>query len=296
MTEETLAPELLDDLPALPASAPPHEESQAHAAPEPRSLGRNQADGLRAMFGNGEPVVYCVASALTPDATATLGLGTAHALRRGGHLTLLVDEVPLFERQSLKSFAFPVRFDLGQVFSGTVALNRVLRKVSENLWFATGVKVRGAVDGKRTRGPSLVAMLQQTELDFEFVVIATCDPFGSAMACYGDKVKRIVVAAPDDASMSRALSHVRELSVTNGGDAVPVLVVGGADAQAGRQAFDRLAQASRQLLEQPLEWLGWVRSASASAFASPGGDSGDDGIVLPVSLYRMLAGRIAAPG
>ena len=260
------------------------------ASPDARSLGRNQADGLRAIFGDGGPVVYCVASALTPDATVTLGLGTAHALRRGGHLTLLVDEVPLFERQTLKGFAFPVRYDLGQVFSGTVALNRVLRKVSENLWFAAGVKVRGAVDSKRARGPSLVNMLQRTDLDFEFVVVSTCEPFGSTMSCYGDNVQRIVVAAPDDASLTRALAHVRELSVSVGGDPVPVLLVGGADAQAGRQAYERLALASQQLLEQPLEWLGWVRSASASAF----GDDASDGIALPTSLYRMLAGRITA--
>jgi hypothetical protein len=267
------------------ADAPPRAER--------RSMSSNQADGLRAMFGTGEPVVYCVASALPPDATVTLGLGTAHALRRGGHLTLLVDEVPLFERQSLKGFAFPVRFDLGQVFSGSVALNRVLRKVTENLWFATGVKVRGAVDSKRVRGPSLVKMLQRTELDFEFVVVATCEPFGSAMACYGESVQRIVVAAPDDASLTRALAHVRELSIISGGEAVPVLLVGGADAGEGRAAFDRLATASQQLLEQPLDFLGWVRSASASAF---GDDSGDQGLTLPVSLYQMLAGRMLYRG
>ena len=279
--------EQMDSILTEPASTAVAEDT---ATADARSLGRNQADGLRAMFGNGGPVVYCVASALTPDATVTLGLGTAHALRRGGHLTLLVDEVPLFERQTLKGFAFPVRYDLGQVFSGTVALNRVLRRVADNLWFAAGVKVRGAVDSKRARGPSLVNMLQRTDLDFEFVVISTCEPFGSTMSCYGDNVQRIVVAAPDDASLTRALAHVRELSVTAGGDAVPVLLVGGPDAQAGHQAYERLALASAQLLEQPLEWLGWVRSASASAF----GDDSNDGIALPTSLYRMLAGRIAA--
>ena len=279
----------------------PHPEADAAAnaasdTPRPAAaMVRNQADGLRDLFGHGGPVVYCVASALTPDATVTLGLGAAHALRRHGHLTLLVDEVPLFERQSLKGFPFPVRYDLGQVFSGTVALNRALRKVSENLWFAAGVKVRGAVDSKRTRGPSLAAMLQRTELDFEFVVVTTCEPFGSAMACYGEDIQRIVVAAPDDGSLTRALAHVRELSVSQGGGPVPVLIVGGQDAQAGHDAFERLSSASLHMLEQPLEFLGWVRAASASAFGV-GGAAGahDDGLVLPISLYQILAKRIAA--
>ena len=259
---------------------------------ERRSMHRNQADGLRAMFGQAEPVVVCVASALLPDATATLGLGTAHALSGGGHLTLLVDEVPLFERQSLKGFAHPVRYDLGQVFSGDAALNRALRKVEDKLWFATGVRVRGTVDSKRARGPTLVTMLQQTDLDFEFVVVATCDPFGSSMRCYGETVHRTVVASPDDASLTRALAHVRELSVTSGGSPVPVLMLGGTDAAVGRAAFERLDTASQQLLEQPLEWLGWVRTAEASAF----GDDPHDGLSLPISLYQTLAGHILAQG
>jgi hypothetical protein len=259
---------------------------------ERRGMHRNQADGLRAMFGRAEPVVVCVASALPADATVTLGLGTAHALSGRGHLSLLVDEVPLSERQSHQGFAYPVRYDLGQVFSGVVALNRVLRRVDEKLWFTTGVKVRAAVDGKRARGPSLVTMLQQTELDFEFVVIATCEPFGSSMRCYGEAVHRLVVAAPDAASLSRALAHVRELSMTSGGSPVPVLMLGGADESAGRVAYERLDAASQQQLEQPLQWLGWVRTAEASALSS----DPDDGLSLPISVYQMLAGHVLAQG
>jgi hypothetical protein len=171
-------------------------------------------------------------------------------------------------------------------------LNRVLRRVDDKLWFATGVKVRGSVDSRRARGPTLVTMLQQTDLDFEFIVIATCDPFGSSMRCYGEPVHRIVVAAPDDASLTRALAHVRELSVISCGSAVPVLMLGGGSADVGRAAFDRLETAAQQLLEQPLQWLGWLRTAETSAF----GQDPQHGLSLPISLYRMLAGHILAQG
>lgn len=251
----------------------------------------DQADGLRAMFAGSVPQLYCLASALPPDATVTLGLGTAYALRQRGHLTLLVDEVPLFERQTSKGFAFPVRFDLGQVFSGSIGLNRVLRKVSDKLWFASGVKVAAAVAAKRTRSLSLLDMLQRSGLDFEFVIIASCEPFGSNMPCYGSDVKRIVVAAPDEGSLSRALSHLRELSVLVGGAAVPVLIAGGSESE-GRQAFERLAQQSQQLLEQPLQSLGWVPTASATRF----GPANDGDLVLPITLYRSLVGHMTTCG
>jgi hypothetical protein len=258
----------------------------------PRAIGRNQADGLRALFGDGAPAAYCIASSLMPDATATIGLGTAHALRKNGHRTLLVDEVPLFERQSLKGFAYPTRYDLGQVFKGDVALERALKRVAPNLWFATGVKVRKAVADHRARGPSLVERLRACDPPLDVVVITTCEPFGASISCYGDDVQRIVVSGADDASLTRALSHVRELSVGTTGDPVAVLMVGGAGEDVARAAFERLQRAAQSLLEQALVWNGWVRAASASAF----GESDADGLVLPVSLYHTLARRIAAHG
>jgi hypothetical protein len=256
--------------------------------PTPSGIARNQADGLRSMFGRREPVVFCVASALSPDATVALGLGTAHALRRRGHLTLMVDEVPLFERHSLTT-PFPVRYDLGQVFGGDVALSRALRKVMDNLWFASGVRVRATVDNKRVRGPSLVRMLQSTELDFDVVVVATCEPFGSTMRCYSSQIHRVMVVGTDDASLTRGLSHARELSILSGGEAIPVMVVGEQDADAAHQVFERLAAASMELLEQPLAWMGWFRAASTSAF----GDSPLAGDFLPISMYQLLAQHMA---
>ncbi|MDM7942391.1 MAG: hypothetical protein QUV35_07160 [Hydrogenophaga sp.] len=282
--EASSAPLVAGPAPHAPV-APDAEEPDTT---QPSGIARNQADGLRTLFGQREPVVFCVASALSPDATVALGLGTAHALRRRGHLTLLVDEVPLFERQSLTT-PFPVRYDLGQVFGGDVALNRALRKVMDNLWFASGVRVRAAVDSKRARGPSLVRMLQGTEMDFDVVVVATCEPFGSTMRCYGHQIHRLMVVGTDDASLTRGLSHVRELSIMSGGEAVPVMVVGGQDADSAQQAFQRLEAASMDLLEQPLEWLGWFRAASTSAF----GDSPLAGDFLPISMYQLLARHMA---
>lgn len=256
--------------------------------PRPSGIARSQADGLRSMFGQREPVVVCVASALSPDATGALGLGTAHALRRRGHLTLLVDEIPLFERQSLTSL-FPVRYDLGQVFSGDLALSRALRKVMDNLWFASGVRVRATVNDKRAQGPSLVRLLQSTELEFDVVVVATCEPFGNTMRWYGHQIHRLMVVGTDDASLTRGLSHLRELSIVSSGEAIPVMVVGGPNADTAQQAYERLAVASMDLLAQPLCWMGWFRTASTSSF----GDNTLSGDFLPISMYHLLARHMA---
>lgn len=288
MNQELDAPE------AALAADPADVLHPAAAAPAPRSLGANQADGLRAMFGSDDdgddPLVVCIASALAPESTATLGLGLAHALRRRGHTTLLVDEVPLAQRPGGRGFPYPVRYDLGQVFTGAIGLDRALRKVDEGLWFAAGTKLRQAVERKQVRLPPLTALLRHSGQHFGYVVVATGDPFGPALSCYGPSIERIVVTSPDEAAMARALLHVRALSVTQGGAPVPVLVVGGDDAAAGQACFAALEAAARTHLDQPLIPLGWVRAAQATVF----GDPTDAGLALPVSLYQLLADRVAA--
>ena len=57
------------------AAADPMADALERDAAAPSGIARNQADGLRTMFGQREPVVFCVASALSPDATVALGLG-----------------------------------------------------------------------------------------------------------------------------------------------------------------------------------------------------------------------------
>lgn len=253
----------------------------------------DQAGGLRALFGNGPAKAWCLASALTPDATVTLGIGTAHALRHAGHRVLLVDEVPLTERQQHTSLSFPVRYDLSKVMSNLVGVQQALAPMQEKMWFATGMSMRKAYQTKKTRLPHLSQRLVDAEIDIDFIVVATNEPFSGSLGLYGAELQRVIVAAPDEESMMRATLMIRELSVVSGGAPIPVLIVGGETEEAGMEGFHKIASVAQSVLAQPLECLGWIRAASAKAFEKPGQHDGK-GLTLPVTLYQMMAKTISA--
>ena len=253
----------------------------------------DQAGGLRALFGNGPAKAWCLASALTPDATVTLGIGTAHALRHAGHRILLVDEVPLAEREQHTKLTFPVRYDLSKVMSNLIGVQQALAPMQEKMWFATGANMRKAFLNKKTRMPYLSQRLVDAEIDVDFILVATNDPFGGSLGLYGAEVQRIIVSAPDEMSMMRATLMIRELSVISGGAPIPVLIVGGDTEDLGMEAFHKIAGVAQSVLAQPLDCLGWIRAASASAFEKPGQHDGK-GLTLPVTLYQMMAKAISA--
>jgi len=87
----------------------------------------DQAAGLRQLFGEGYARVWCLVSSLHGDPTVMVALGAANALRRAGQRVLLVDEVPMSNRSLLGGTPFPVRYDLGQVFSGLIGIEKVVK-------------------------------------------------------------------------------------------------------------------------------------------------------------------------
>jgi hypothetical protein len=84
---------------------------------------------------------------------------------------------------------------------------------------------------------------------------------------------------------------VSELAVLFGGSPIPVLSVGGGSQEIGDESFESLQRQAYELLDQPLDYLGWVR---AMQFATAQGDESEP--MMPSSLYRLMASRIFPEG
>jgi methylmalonyl-CoA mutase cobalamin-binding subunit len=263
-------------------------EQQAPAA----SLGQtDQAAGLRQLFGEGLARVWCLVSSLPGDPTVMVALGAANALRRAGQRVLLVDEVPLTNRNLLGGTPYPVRYDLGQVFAGSISIDKAVRQVGERLWYCVATKLRRAKEDKKAKPPTLAERLLKAGIDVDVVIVASTDPHRATHQLYADDMNHILISGTDEGALEKSLHMVHELAVLFGGSAIPVLTVGGGSADAGNEGFESLQARSYELMDQPLEHQGWVR---AMQFASADEETGE--MIVPASLYRMMAGRIFPEG
>lgn len=251
----------------------------------------DQAAGLRQLFGEGFARVWCLVSSLPGDPTVMVALGVANALRRAGQRVLLVDEVPLTNRSLLGSTPFPVRYDLGQVFAGSIDIEKVIRPVGERLWYCVATKLRRTKEEKKARPPTLAQRLQRAGIDIDVVIVASTDPHRGTHQLFADDMEHILISGTDEDAVGRSIQMIHELAVLFGGAAIPVLTVGGASSELGHDSFEQLQERAMTLMDQPLEHVGWVR---AMQFAAAEGDEGE--LMVPSSLYRIMAGRIFPEG
>ena len=264
--------------------------------------GTDQAAGLRNIFGAEMCRVICIASTLDPDSTIHLGHGTANSIKQLGHRVLLVDEVPLADRKTMSGFLYPVRYDLGQVFSSSIELHKSITQIEDNLWYATSVKLRPEITSRFAKYPKLDERLVRHEIDIDYVVFPTVDPQANIVAYYGNNIKRILVSSTDDACLKRALVMIRQMAELQLDEPLAVLIVGGPNEEAGIAAFQKLQEAAHRALEQSIEFIGWIKALTAQRVEldlddmslNPVSIGTTHEFVLPHSFFKAISAKITA--
>ena len=264
--------------------------------------GVDQAEGLRNIFGAELSRVICIASTLDADSTIRLGHGTAQSIKQLGHRVLLVDELALSDRKTMSGFLYPVRYDLGQVFTNSVDLPKSIKAIEENFWYATSVKLRPELTRRFAKYPQLDQRLVDHEIDIDYIIFPTIDPQANIVSYYGSNIKRILVTASDQDSLKKALVMVRQMAILQIDEPLSILIVGGDDESAGSEAFERLHTASVSALEQPLEFLGWIKALVAERVEldtddmswSPVSEGDSHEFVLPMGFFKAISAKITS--
>jgi hypothetical protein len=264
--------------------------------------GVDQAEGLRNIFGAELSRVICIASTLDADSTIRLGHGTAQSIKQLGHRVLLVDELALSDRKTMSGFLYPVRYDLGQVFTNSVDLPKSIKAIEENFWYATSVKLRPELTRRFAKYPQLDQRLVDHEIDIDYIIFPTIDPQANVVSYYGSNIKRILVTASDQDSLKKALVMVRQMAILQIDEPLSILIVGGDDESAGSEAFERLHTASVSALEQPLEFLGWIKALVAERVEldtddmswSPVNNGDSHEFVLPMGFFKAISAKITS--
>ena len=261
--------------------------------------GLDQADGLRSMFGDDKNQVICLACALDPDTVVHIGHGTAHALKNAGYQILMIDEVPLSERRTMSGFLYPTKYDLGQVFTNSVTLNKSIKQVEEKFWYATAAKLRHAFEIRRAKMPNLDDRLKELHLEFDYILFPTNDPEFNIVNFFGKSVSRILIASPEFASLSRAMGMIRQFSLYNSEAPIPTLILS-IEEDAAQTAFEKLQKAAQTAMGLELEMLGWVKAVQAvrvvidpdDLSVSTPTDGPSNEFVLPAGFFKHLTQSI----
>jgi hypothetical protein len=253
--------------------------------------GKDQADGLRKIFGDGGSIpTYVIVSSLPPDASVTAGIGVAHLMLREGKRLLFIDEVPLGDRFDQRHFN-KVRYDISQALTGTVPLEKVASKVSDRFWFSAGAKLQGLLRKRLTRQPITVPQcVQKSSLEVDLVLAVTQKIDRDVMRLFGGEPRCMLLTSTVPESLKRTLINVRELSVTYTGVPIPIMVVGGESEQQAHQAYELLERKSLEHLQQPLAMMGWVRTADLNAMLDGIAEPDiDETTSFPVGAYRTMS-------
>jgi len=253
--------------------------------------GKDQADGLRKIFGDGGSIpTYVIVSSLPPDASVTAGIGVAHLMLREGKRLLFIDEVPLGDRFDQRHFN-KVRYDISQALTGTVPLEKVASKVSDRFWFSAGAKLQGLLRKRLTRQPITVPQcVKQSSLEVDLVLAVTQKIDRDVMRLFGGEPRCMLLTSTVPESLKRTLINVRELSVTYTGVPIPIMIVGGESEQQAHQAYDLLERKSLEHLQQPLAMMGWVRTADLNAMLEGIAEPDiDETTSFPVGAYRTMS-------
>ena len=253
--------------------------------------GKDQADGLRKIFGDGGSIpTYVIVSSLPPDASVTAGIGVAHLMLREGKRLLFIDEVPLGDRFDQRHFN-KVRYDISQALTGTVPLEKVASRVSDRFWFSAGAKLQGLLRKRLTRQPITVPQcVQKSSLEVDLVLAVTQKIDRDVMRLFGGEPRCMLLTSTVPESLKRTLINVRELSVTYTGVPIPIMVVGGESEEQAHQAYELLERKSLEHLQQPLAMMGWVRTADLNAMLDGISEPDiDETTSFPVGAYRTMS-------
>jgi hypothetical protein len=260
----------------------------------------DQAEGLRNIFGAELCTVVCLASTLDVDSTILLGHGTAHALKNLGHKVLLVDEFALSDRKTMSGFLYPTRYDLGQVFSNSVSLDKSLRQIEDTFWYATSAKLRTQIEARFARYPQLDERLIAAGIDLDYILLPTNHPTAQVIAYYGSNVKRIITTSPEDSSLSKALAIIRQMTILQIDEPMHILMVGGQDEAQGHAAFEKLKEAAQKALHQDIELTGWIGAIKAKrvvidpddlSFEEPQSGPTEE-FILPNDFFKTISAKI----
>lgn len=152
---------------------------------EPATLNglKDQADGLRELFGQSMPPVHVLCCPSRPSLALSLTSELSQALIELERTVMWVDEVDFAHREQWP-LPCKVKFDLSKTLQGFVDLDQSLTPIQPTLWYGLSLhaaKIEGNVQ-------TLSDRLMRSGIEFDTVVVSTAALKAGSFKHYGTRI------------------------------------------------------------------------------------------------------------
>lgn len=217
---------------------------------------KDQATGLRQLFGQQSLPVHVLTCPQRPALALPLAQWICHDLADRGHGVAWLDEMDLNEREDWP-LPTPVKFDLGQALGGHVKLAAALRALRPQLWYGLSCQTRQLQRVER----NLQTRLLGSGVRFDTLVVAAHPNVQTSR--YAPAVHHTVIVDAETEHLQRLVTWMMRMESA---DQAPlswhVILVG--KGPRSKAALKWLEDATAARLSQPVQWLAWAAPKTLS--------------------------------
>ena len=224
------------------------------------ALPRDQASGLRRLFGGHSPQVVAFASGHAACGRTTLLIQSAAALAAAGHGVLIVDENPA-PNNAISAFGLTARCDLFHVLQGERSLRQALLAAAPLVRILPAARAARELDNANRIAAAarlnLASCLMDMQQDVDFILIDTATRRGGHLSPLALAARHMtIVVAAQGASITHAYAMIKRIAQERGRDGFQIVITRARSKAEARAIFDNMRRVAQEHLEVKLDYLG----------------------------------------
>ena len=225
-----------------------------------RPWARDQADGLRRMFGHRAPKVVAFASGREACGRTTLIVQTASALASAGYGVLIVDENQA-PNNVISAYGFRPRYDFYQVLQGKCLLEESLLRVAPHIRILpaslAAQELGYAQRDAAVACQKLPRVLQELQRGVDFILIDAAVQHSThlSMLALASRHMAVIVGA-ESSAITRAYALIKRLAQERGRDGFQMVITRPRSPADALAIFENMRRVAKEHLDVRLEYLG----------------------------------------
>jgi hypothetical protein len=174
---------------------------------EPATLNglKDQADGLRELFGQSPPPVHVVCCPSRPALALSLVSELSQGLIALERTVMWVDEID-FSHRELMPLPCKVKFDLSKTLQGFVDLDQSVAPLQSSLWYGLSLHTARIQDSVQT----LSDRLMRSGVEFDTIIVSTAALKAESFKHYGARIHCTALTGCDAAELNQTFEWLAQ--------------------------------------------------------------------------------------